>query len=136
MCEENKRKEVYDFIVDFVSENLFPPSYKHIAKSLGIKSTETVSSYLQDLQMLGKIKLVKNGKMDTKIKLLNYHMVSVNKNPMDALDDFKKFLKSQNTKPETKKTLFLGALYFMKFMGYISSNKFKYLFREFNEDNK
>lgn len=87
MCEENKRKEVYDFIVDFVSENLFPPSYKHIAKSLGIKSTETVSSYLQDLQMLGKIKLVKNGKMDTKIKLLGYKLVKEEKEEKVSIDD-------------------------------------------------
>lgn len=71
----DKREDVYNFIVDFVTENLFPPSYAHIAKALEIKSTETVNGYLQDLQMLGKIKLVKNGKMDTKIKLLGYKVV-------------------------------------------------------------
>lgn len=71
----NKRKDVYDFIVDFVTENLFPPSYSHIMDALDIKSKETVKSYLLDLQMLGKIQLVKNGNMDTKIKLLGYKVV-------------------------------------------------------------
>lgn len=71
----NKRKEIYDFIVDFVTENLFPPSYSHIMDALDIKSKGTIKDYLIDLQMLGKIELVNNGKMDTKIKLLGYKVV-------------------------------------------------------------
>ena len=48
-----KLKEVYDFTIDFISQNGFPPSVREICVSLKIKSTATAYSYLNRLKSKG-----------------------------------------------------------------------------------
>lgn len=48
-----KLKEVYEFTVDFLSQNGFPPSVREICSTLNIKSTATAYSYLNKLKSKG-----------------------------------------------------------------------------------
>lgn len=46
---------VYQFVVRYVKENLYPPSMAEICKNTGIKSKSTVSDTLSNLESLGYI---------------------------------------------------------------------------------
>ncbi len=50
---ELKLNEVYDFTVDFIAQNGFPPSVREICATLNIKSTATAYSYLNKLKNKG-----------------------------------------------------------------------------------
>lgn len=54
-CTSEER--VYNFIVDFIKNNGFPPSVREISAGCGLKSTSTVYDYLEVLEMVGKIEI-------------------------------------------------------------------------------
>lgn len=67
---KNQRK-MFDFIVSYVKENLYPPSITEIAEYVGISNT-TVQSNLIRIQKCGLIKL---GTGQRSIQLLGYELV-------------------------------------------------------------
>lgn len=67
------RKSVYDFIVNFITENSYSPSMREISEGTGLMSTSTVREHLKMLEMLGKIH-IKEGKNRT-ISLVGYKLV-------------------------------------------------------------
>lgn len=52
---EQKIKEVYDFIKQFIDENNYPPTVREIGAHIGVKSTATVYYYLEKLRNDGLI---------------------------------------------------------------------------------
>ena len=52
-----KINQVYEFTVDFINENGFPPSVREICNSLSIKSTATAHSYLERLKNMGLLEV-------------------------------------------------------------------------------
>ena len=48
-------RRILDFIVDYLRKNTYQPSIREIARRFGIKSTQTVSEYLQSLADKGWI---------------------------------------------------------------------------------
>lgn len=48
-----KINEVYDFIVDYTTDNGFPPSVREVCLNLKIKSTATAYSYIERLKSQG-----------------------------------------------------------------------------------
>lgn len=50
---DEKIKKVYDFTVEYINENGFPPSVREISAKLNIKSTATVYSYIEKLKSKG-----------------------------------------------------------------------------------
>lgn len=50
---DEKINKVYNFTVDFINENGFPPSVREICSKLSIKSTATVYTYLEKLKSKG-----------------------------------------------------------------------------------
>lgn len=54
--KENKKKEVYKYILDFATEKGYPPSVREICAKLSIKSTSTVHGFLLELENEGLIK--------------------------------------------------------------------------------
>src|SRR5687767_12996901 len=51
----NLERRILDFIVDYLRRNTYQPSIREIARRFGIKSTKTVSEYLQSLADKGWI---------------------------------------------------------------------------------
>ncbi len=47
--------KVYDYIIDFMGINGYPPSVRDICKGTGLKSTSTVHSHIKRLQDSGKL---------------------------------------------------------------------------------
>lgn len=52
---DEKIQQVYDFTVNYVNENGFPPSVREICAKLKIKSTATAYSYIERLKEKGLI---------------------------------------------------------------------------------
>ena len=50
---ERRKKEVYDYIVDYMDEVGLPPSMREICKGVDLKSTSTVFLYLRQLEEEG-----------------------------------------------------------------------------------
>ena len=63
----DKIMRVYNYIVDFVTENGFPPSVREICLNLSIKSTATAYSYIEKLKSKGLLE--KNGMKKRAISL-------------------------------------------------------------------
>ena len=50
---DEKLDKVYNFTIDFISDNGFPPSVREICSKLNIKSTATAYSYIEKLKARG-----------------------------------------------------------------------------------
>lgn len=78
--ERNKhgttRQRVYDFLVEFMTENGYAPSVREICVGTGLKSTESVYNRLLKLEDEGKIE-IKKGYSPRAIKLVGYKFVKV-----------------------------------------------------------
>jgi len=51
-----KQEEILKYLKDYLDENPYPPSYREIAKGVGIKSTNSVKKYLDVLEEKNLIK--------------------------------------------------------------------------------
>ena len=51
-----KQKEIYEYIMDCVQKRNYPPSVRAICAKVGLKSTSSVFTYLNDLEKLGLIR--------------------------------------------------------------------------------
>lgn len=69
------RKGVYQFLVDFITENGYAPTFSEIAEGTGLKSKSSVYDHLQILEMMGKIHVEKN--KQRAISLNGYKFVKV-----------------------------------------------------------
>ena len=49
-------ERVYNYIVDYMTENQYSPSIRDIMEGVGLKSTSTVHSHLCRLELNGKIR--------------------------------------------------------------------------------
>lgn len=67
------RRKIYDFLVQFITENGYSPSIREICKGTGYNSTSTVFNHLMTLEMMGMIR-TKDGKQRT-ISLVGYQFV-------------------------------------------------------------
>lgn len=54
---ESKRKAIYDFLVEYLTEQGFPPSVEEIKEATGMKSTSSVHFHLRTMADMGIIKL-------------------------------------------------------------------------------
>ena len=67
------RQKMYDFLVDFFTQNGYAPSVREITKAVGLKSTSSTFSHLLRLEKEGKIEI--RDKSPRAIKLVGYKFV-------------------------------------------------------------
>lgn len=68
-----KEYETYMFLIDYIKENGYAPSYQEIAEEFGLKSTSTVYERMKKLERKGKIE-IKSGQPRA-IKIIGYKFV-------------------------------------------------------------
>jgi repressor LexA len=64
-------RRIFDYLVDYLKKNTYQPSIREIGKRFGIKSTKTVSEYLQGLADKGYIEREASRSRGVKILGLN-----------------------------------------------------------------
>lgn len=67
--------KAYNFIIDYIKENGFAPTYREVGKGIGIKSTDHVQKVIWSLDSKERIK-VKQGQPRA-IKVCGYEFVKV-----------------------------------------------------------
>lgn len=70
------RKKVYDFLVEFITENGYAPCLREICAGTGLNSTSSVYEHLMKLEKEGKIEM-KRGYSPRAIKLVGYKFVKM-----------------------------------------------------------
>ena len=68
-----KEYETYMFLIDYIKENGYAPSYQEIAEELSLKSTSTVYERMKQLERKGKIE-IKSGQPRA-IRVIGYKFV-------------------------------------------------------------
>lgn len=46
----NTSEKIYQFLIDYTSKNLYPPTIREIGDAVGLSSTSTVSEHLKKLE--------------------------------------------------------------------------------------
>lgn len=72
----NTKDRVYDFIVQYTSEHLYPPSFTEIGKGVGIYSKATIFTHIHKLEDESRIELGDSGQPRC-IKLVGYKLVKI-----------------------------------------------------------
>lgn len=70
---EPTEQNIYDFIVSFTQDNLYPPSIREICTNTHYASTKTVKIKLEELQEIGLIEIDNN--KSRAIKLVGYEII-------------------------------------------------------------
>lgn len=68
-----KEYETYQFLISYIKENGYAPSYQEIAEELSLNSTSTVYERMKKLESKGKIE-IKSGQPRA-IKVIGYKFV-------------------------------------------------------------
>ena len=64
----DRQKQVYDFIVAYTKENLYPPSIREIGEGTRLLSTSSVYNHIKALETQGYIEVRENQPRAIKIK--------------------------------------------------------------------
>lgn len=73
-----RQKQVLQFIIDYINDNEYPPSFREIGRHLDITSTKGVTDHLEVLQRKGYIERINN--QSRSIRVLKYpdeHMSAI-----------------------------------------------------------
>ncbi len=68
-----KDNDTYRFIIDYIKENGYAPSYQEIAEAFGFKSTSTAYKRIQELEYKGLIETKR--RQSRAIKVVGYKFV-------------------------------------------------------------
>lgn len=71
----NSRKKIYNFLVDYITENGYAPSIREIQEGTRFKSVGSVYNHLEILEMMGKVEMKPN--TPRAIKLVGYKFVKM-----------------------------------------------------------
>ena len=72
-CMEKPEEKVYQFLVEYISQHMYPPSVKEIAVGIGLRSQSNIPEYLERLKDRGLID--GEPKKSRAIRLTGYIMV-------------------------------------------------------------
>ena len=70
------KDRIYDFIVQYTQEHLYPPSFKEICDGVGVGSKSTVYSHIHKLSEEGRIE-IGDFSQPRCIKLVGYKLVKL-----------------------------------------------------------
>lgn len=62
-----RQDDIYKYIIEFITENGYPPTVREIRKEIGANSTSTVHVHLKELQERGLIKIKEAGPRAIKV---------------------------------------------------------------------
>ena len=63
-----RQQEIYNFIVAYIEEHLYPPTVREIGEGVGLYSSSSVFSHLLKIQEYGFIEIKMNSPRAIKVK--------------------------------------------------------------------
>lgn len=63
-----RQQEIYNFIVAYIEEQLFPPTIREIGVAVGLASASSVAEHLLKIQEYGFIEIKENSPRAIKVK--------------------------------------------------------------------
>lgn len=63
-----RQQQIYDLIVEYIQEHLYPPSVREIGDGVGLYSTSSVYAHLKALEAKGYIEVKENSPRAIKVK--------------------------------------------------------------------
>ena len=63
-----RQKQIYDFIVSFIEQNMYPPTIREIGVAVGLASASSVAEHLLKIQEYGFIEIKENSPRAIKVK--------------------------------------------------------------------
>ena len=55
-----RQREIYNYVVEYINKNNFPPSIREIGAAFGLSSPATVHTHLKNLECAGYIQITEN----------------------------------------------------------------------------
>jgi repressor LexA len=71
-----RQQECFTLIMQGITENGFPPTFRELAKAMGVKSTNTIADFLLRLEREGYIEN-KGERKDRAIRVVGYRWIAV-----------------------------------------------------------
>lgn len=72
----NTKDRIYDFIVQYTKEHLYPPSFKEICEGVHLRSKSSIYDYIHKLEKEGRIK-IGDFHQPRCIKIVGYQLVKI-----------------------------------------------------------
>lgn len=79
------RQMIYEYIVSYTKEHLFPPTIEEIRSAVGVGSKQTVWCQLQKLEKLGLVELKRE--TNRGIKLTGYELKKIENQSNQTIDN-------------------------------------------------
>lgn len=70
-----RKRAVYDYLVSYITENGYPPTYREIMMAVNLKSKSNIHLILLQLHNAGLIDFNDEGRQRRTIRLIGYKMV-------------------------------------------------------------
>lgn len=70
-----RKREVYDYLVSYITQNGYPPTYREIMQAVNLKSKSNIHIILLQLNNAGLIEFNDEGLQRRAIRLIGYKMV-------------------------------------------------------------
>lgn len=64
----NRQEQIYNYIISYTEEHLYPPSVREIGDRVGLYSTSSVYEHLKTLERKGYIEVKENSPRAIKVK--------------------------------------------------------------------
>ena len=73
-----RQQECFTLIMQGITENGFPPTFRELAKAMGVKSTSAIADHLLRLEREGYVTIEsRGGRKDRAIKVVGYRWMAV-----------------------------------------------------------
>ena len=79
------RQKIYDYIVTYTTEHLFPPTINEICNAVGVGSKQTVWHQLRKLEKLGLVELKRE--TNRGIKLIGFELKKIESKSNQTIDN-------------------------------------------------
>lgn len=70
-------EQILSYIIQYISEHGYPPTFREIGDGVGLKSTSSVQSYMEQLRASGKIETDATEGMSRAIRVPGYKFVPI-----------------------------------------------------------
>nr|WP_294490629.1 hypothetical protein [uncultured Anaerosporobacter sp.] len=73
----HKRKEILEYIVTYIQQHSYAPSYREIAEAVGLRSMSSVQNHIEVLKRMGMLETDEDNSVARALRVPGYAYVKV-----------------------------------------------------------